>query len=121
MGNGFRELRVWQDAKAFAVDIYKLIRKSPLLDKDWGLKDQMQRAAVSVPSNIAGGDARKSDRDSKRFFHIALGSLSELITPIEIASELDMIPSNDTIELIDRAEKLGKNIGALIKSRRSKL
>jgi len=102
MGNGFRELRVWQEAKALAVEVYQLIRRSPLLDKDWGLKDQMQRAAVSVPSNIAEGDARKSDKDSIRFFHIALGSLSELITQVEIA----------------RMELLARSLGALVKSRK---
>ena len=59
MGTGFKELRVWQEAKAIAVDVYLLIRKSPALNKDWGLKDQMQRSAVSIPSNIAEGDARK--------------------------------------------------------------
>jgi four helix bundle protein len=65
--------------------VYKLIRKSPLLDKDWGLKDQMQQSSISIPSNIAEGDARKSDKNSVRFFHIALGSLAELVTQIEIA------------------------------------
>ena len=118
MGNGFRELRVWQEAKAMAVEVYQLVRKSPRLDKDWGLKDQMQRAAISVPSNIAEGDARKSDKDSSRFFHIALGSLAELITQLEIALELDFIKVEDCSDLMVRSEQLSKSIGALIKSRK---
>jgi len=118
MGNGFRELRVWQEAKALAVEVYQLIRKSPKLEKDWGLKDQMQRSAVSVPSNIAEGDARKSDKDSSRFFHIALGSLVELITQLEIALELDFIKTEDCTDLMLRSEKLAKSLGALIKSRK---
>lgn len=117
MGHGFRELRVWQDAKSIAVDIYKLIRKSPELSKDWGLKDQMQRSAVSVPSNIAEGDARKSDKDSSRFFYIALGSLAELMTQLEIALELGFVTTEDYAHLMVRCEQLSKSLGALIKSR----
>ena len=117
MGQGFKELRVWQEAKAIAVDVYKLIRKSPLLDKDWGLKDQMQRSAVSIPSNVAEGDARKSDKDSVRFFHIALGSLAELVTQLEIALELDFISFDDSAELMARLDSLSKSLGALVKSR----
>ena len=118
MGNGFRELRVWQDAKAIAVEVYQLVRKSPRLDKDWGLKDQMQRAAVSIASNIAEGDARKSDKDSVRFFHIASGSLAELITQLEIAKDLELACCSELQTLIDRLELLSKSIGALAKSRK---
>jgi four helix bundle protein len=117
MGNGFRELRVWQDAKALAVDVYKLIRKSPELCKDWGLRDQMQRAAVSIPSNVAEGDARKSDKDSVRFFHIASGSLAELITQLEIARDLGFAADVELQDLIERLETLSKSIGALAKAR----
>ncbi len=119
MGQGFRELRVWKDAKAIAVEVYRLIQKSSELNKDWGLKNQMQRAAVSIPSNIAEGDARKSDKDSVRFFHIALGSLAELVTQIEIAMELGFIQKHDYLNLIKRIEQLSQSLGALIKSRRS--
>ncbi len=118
MGNGFRELRVWQEAKMLAVDVYKLIRNSPELAKDWGLKDQMQRAAVSIASNIAEGDARKSDKDSIRFFRIASGSLAELITQLEIAKDLELACSDELQILIDRLELLSKSIGALAKSRK---
>jgi len=118
MGQGFRELRVWKNAKGIAIGVYQLIRHSPLLDKDWGLKDQMQRAAVSVPSNIAEGDARKSDKDSIRFFHIAQGSLAELMTQVEIAMELGFIEEEACDDLIRRMEQLAKRLGALILSRR---
>lgn len=118
MGNGFRELRVWQEAKTLAVDVYKLIQASPKLMKDWGLRDQIQRAAVSVPSNIAEGDARKSDRDSVRFFHIASGSLAELITQLQIIHDLELVEVDEVHVLIDRSEKLSKSIGALAKSRK---
>ncbi len=118
MGYGFRELRVWQDAKALAVDVYKLVKKSPDLTKDWGLRDQVQRAAISIPSNIAEGDARKSDKDSIRFFHIALGSLAELTTQLEIIRDLELADSDELLTLMDRLEPLSKSIGALAKSRK---
>ncbi len=120
MGNGFRELRVWKDAKRVAVDVYKLIRKSPELCKDWGLRDQMQRSAVSIPSNIAEGDARKSDRDSIRFFHFSLGSAAELITQLEIVRDLELASDNDVDDLVCRLEILSKQLGALVQSRREK-
>lgn len=59
---GFRELKVWQRAKGLAVDVYAVVKKSPELAKDFGLRDQMQRAAVSVCSNIAEGDERDTDK-----------------------------------------------------------
>jgi len=118
MGNGFRGLRVWQDAKRLAVDVYRLIQKSPKLCKDWGLRDQMQRSAVSIPSNIAEGDARKSDKDSIRFFHFSLGSAAELITQLEIARDLTLASDNDIDELVRRLEVVSAQIGALIQSRR---
>ena len=117
MGNGFRELRVWQQAKDLALDTYNIIRLSPELNKDWGLKDQMQRAAVSIASNIAEGDARKSDKDSVRFFHIASGSLAELITQLEIAKDLEYASPVELQDLIDRLELLSRRMGALAKSR----
>ncbi len=114
---GFRQLRVWQEAKALAVDVYLLIRKSLALDKDWGLKDQMQRSAVSIPSNIAEGDARKSNKDSIRFFHIALGSAAELATQLEIALELGFIDELPCHGIINRLDQLSKSLGALVKGR----
>jgi four helix bundle protein len=118
MGNGFRELRVWQEAKTLAVEVYQLILNSPELAKDWGLRDQIQRAAISVPSNIAEGDARKSDKDSVRFFHIASGSLAELITQLEIVNDLKLAQKPLLLDLIRRLENLSKSIGALAKSRK---
>jgi four helix bundle protein len=82
------------------------------------LRDQVQRAAVSIPSNIAEGDARKSDKDSVRFFHIASGSLAELITQLEIIKELKMADIERLDELIERLNILSKSIGALARSRK---
>lgn len=61
--SGFRNLEVWQKSKDLAISIYKLTNKG-LFSKDFGLKDQMRRAAVSIPSNIAEGDERDTNKES---------------------------------------------------------
>jgi len=75
MGN-FQKLRVWQLAKELAVKIYKLTQTTTF-SKDYGLKDQIQRSAVSIPSNIAEGDDLETDKQSIKHFYIAKGSTAE--------------------------------------------
>ena len=86
MGN-FKKLRVWQDSMDLVEGIYK-ITKNKVFSKDYGLCNQIQRASVSVPSNIAEGDERNSDKESIHFFNIAKGSNAELITQLNIAYRL---------------------------------
>lgn len=81
---GFRDLNVWQKGKELAVQIYGITQKEPF-NRDYGFKDQIRRAAVSIPSNIAEGDERGSNKDCVRFFYMAKGSLAELQTQLEIA------------------------------------
>ncbi len=114
---GFRDLKVWQRAKGLAVDVYALVKRSPELTKDFGLRDQMQRAAVSVCSNIAEGDERDTDKDAVRFFYIAKGSVAELITQLEIASAARLIEPASADALIKEAVEIGAMLGALIKAR----
>jgi four helix bundle protein len=114
---GFRDLKVWQRAKSLAVSVYALVERSPELAKDFGLRDQMQRAAVSVCSNIAEGDERDTDKDAVRFFYIAKGSIAELITQLEIAKDARIIEPSSADTLINEAEEIGAMLGALIKSR----
>ena len=78
MGN-FRALNVWQKAKNLAVKIYKLT-ENDLFKRDFSLKNQIRRAAISIASNIAEGDERFSNKESIRFLYIANGSIPELIT-----------------------------------------
>ena len=82
MGN-FHKLRVWQLAKDLAVKIYKMTRQKEF-SKDFGLKDQIQRSAVSIPSNISEGDELDSNKQSIHYFYIAKGSAAELLTQIII-------------------------------------
>ena len=117
MGDKFKELIVWQRAKDLAVRIY-MISNSGALNKDFGLRDQIRRAAVSIPSNLAEGDERGSDRDAVRFFYIAKGSLAELRTQLQIAREIGDL-EKELFESLDKAfQELGTMIGSLIKARR---
>lgn len=114
---GFKELLVWQKAKALAVLIYR-VTETGKISQDFGLRDQMRRTAVSICSNIAEGDERGSDKDSIRFFHIAKGSLAELITQLEIALEINYISIENFDEIGKECEQIGKMLGALIKARK---
>ena len=89
MGN-FQKLRVWQLAKNLAVKIYK-VTKNPKLSKDFGLKDQIQRAAVSISANISEGDELGTNKQSIRHFYIAKGSVAELQTLLIISNEIDYL------------------------------
>ncbi|MBI5938736.1 MAG: four helix bundle protein [Betaproteobacteria bacterium] len=113
---GYRGLAVWQRAKALAVEIYRLTSDGAIC-RDFGLRDQMRRAAVSVCSNLAEGDERGSDKDSVRFFFMAKGSLAELATQLEIASDVELMNKRDTLPILDECTSLGHAIGALIKAR----
>jgi four helix bundle protein len=84
MGN-FKQLSVWLKAKNLAVHVYKLTDHGSI-NKDFGLRDQMRRAAVSIPSNIAEGDTLDTDKQSTRHFFISRGSAAELRTQLLIAN-----------------------------------
>lgn len=103
MKNEFKSLKVWQEAKQLAVDVSYLCRTTDLA-KDFGLKDPMSLAAVSVPSNIAEGDERDTNKDSERFFFIAKGSSAELQTQLEIAAEVGLIAAEKQ-ETLNRTVK----------------
>jgi len=113
---GYRSLTVWQKPKSLAVDVYRLT-KAGAIQRDYSLSDQLRRSAVSVPSNIAEGDERKSDKDSVRFFNIAKGSLAELATQLEIARDVGYFTAAESDPLMERCQELGKMLGALIRAR----
>jgi four helix bundle protein len=86
----FRDLIAWQKAKVLALDVYLCTREFPKAEI-YGLTSQMRRAAVSVPSNIAEGKGRYSQKEFVQFLYHARGSLLELETQLEIAHELSYI------------------------------
>ncbi|MFH1081990.1 MAG: four helix bundle protein [Pseudomonadota bacterium] len=118
MGN-FQELKVWQRAKELAVFIYKISGKGAFA-KDWGLRDQIRRAVVSIPSNIAEGDELDTDRQSGKFFYIAKGSSAELLTQAIIAHEIGYLTGQDFDHIKDECEAISKMLTGLIRARNTK-
>jgi four helix bundle protein len=115
MGN-FQELRVWQLAKDIAVKIYRLTQKQEFL-KDFGFKDQIQRSAISIPSNISEGDELETDKQSIRHFYIARGSSAELLTQIIIGREIGYITEEEANLLINDCKVISVMLTKLIKAR----
>ena len=113
--NYYRDLKVWQKSMDLAVAIYqnaKLLPKEEL----YSLSDQMRRAVVSIPSNIAEGNQRKSTKDNIRFLNIARGSLGELETQIMLCERMDYLPKDKTGSLLTQCAEIGKMLNGLINS-----
>jgi len=119
MGN-FQKLRVWQSAKDIAVKIYSLTRTKEF-SKDFGLKDQIQRSAVSIASNIAEGDELGTNKLSMRYFYISKGSSAELMTQLIIANEIGYIDNITKNKLVDECNKISAMLSMLIKARSKNL
>jgi len=94
----YKELHVWQKAIDFAVEVYRVTEKLPGQEK-YGLISQMNRSAVSIPSNIAEGAGRNGKKEFDNFFSIALGSSFELDTQIVISNRLEYINNHDFEQL----------------------
>jgi four helix bundle protein len=116
MGDGFRELQVWQRAKDLAVHFYK-VTNSTLFSRDYGLRDQIRWAAVSVASNVAEDDERDTNKDSVRFLYMAKGSIAEIITQTIIAKDIGYLDDNEFGHILNECETIGKMLGKLIKVR----
>src|SRR5579871_2499201 len=111
----YRDLRVWQSSMKLVLKVYMVTQSFPK-SEIYGLSNQMRRAAVSVPSNIAEGKGRFTDRDRAHFFSQARGSLLELETQILIAQEIGFIQPNDGGILMKLAGETGRMLNALIHS-----
>lgn len=111
----YRELIAWQEGIKLAKSIYKLTEKFPR-QETYALADQIRRAAVSVPSNIAEGQARKAPADFRRYLHIALGSLAEVDTQAVLAQEFGYLSKEDVDALDEQIQGLRKKLYALINS-----
>ena len=116
MGKGFKDLVVWQKAREFAIDVYHATEKAPF-KRDYGLTNQIRRAAVSVPSNIAEGDERDTDKDAIRFFYMAKGSLAELRTQLDISLQINYLDEETFNNFEEKAIAIGRMLGSLIKAR----
>jgi four helix bundle protein len=115
---GHKELIVWQKAMHLVVAVYKLTKCFPKTEI-YGLASQIQRAAVSVPSNIAEGHALKQTQAYTRYLAIANGSLAELETQLEIANRLGYL-SPESRQVIDQASEVGRMLWGLRRSLQSR-
>jgi four helix bundle protein len=108
----FRELRIWQAAMDLVEKIYLLTRSFPK-QETYGLTSQLQRAAVSIPSNIAEGHAREHLKEYLHHLSMAQASLAELETHLEIAMRLKYLTPDQLKELMDDSSSLGKQMYSL--------
>ena len=113
----FEKLDVWQKAIALADVIYSDTRSFPA-DERFGLTNQMRRSVISVPSNIAEGKGRYSQRDFLHFLLQARGSINEVETQLLLAQDLDYLPEEQTNQLLAQSKELGKILNGLISSLR---
>ena len=114
-----KKLDVWKMAMDLVFDVYRVTKNFPMKGK-FSLTDQLRRAAVSVPSNIAKGAARNTKKEFTNFlFYMAQGSLSELDTQSEIALKLGYVESKDFENLELKMDRIGRMITGLIKSVRN--
>lgn len=109
-----KKLLVWQRSVVLAKRIYQLTDSFPGTQK-YSLVDQMCRSAISIPSNIAEGGKRSTNKDFKSFLHISLGSLAELETQLIIAHDLLYIPEEEFSPLLRETDELSKMLHVLIK------
>jgi four helix bundle protein len=115
MSASFKDLRVWQEAMKFTVEVYRVTAGFPKHEL-YGLSQQIRRAAVSVPSNIAEGKGHRSDREFGHFLLHARGSLLEVQTQIMIAKELQYLKSEDAKRLLTSSDAIGRSLNSLINS-----
>lgn len=115
----YRQLKVWQKAMDLTVEIYSLVKRLPR-EETYALSDQMRRAVVSIPSNIAEGQGRNSDKEFINFLSIARGSLWELETQIEICERLHYIDSELASKVYSLTTEVSKMLNSLSNSLKSK-
>ncbi len=112
----FEDLIVWKESMKLGIEIYKLFKNC----RDFGFRDQIQRSSISVPSNIAEGFERQTDKEFIQFLFIAKGSNGELRTQLYLAMELDYIDKQIALEKIEIAKKISIMIYKVIKVRKNK-
>ena len=112
--NSYKELIVWQKSIELVIQIYKATKSFP--KEVYWLSSQMQRADVSVPSNIAEGHERNSSKEFVQFLYISRGSLAELETQVLIAEKLGYINQEEKNCILNDCYEIGKMINGLLKS-----
>lgn len=110
----FRKILVWQKSISLVTKIYKVTRTFPK-EETFGLTSQIRRSSVSIPSNIAEGSGRESNKDFLRFLYISLGSLFEMQTQLEIAKNIIYINEEEFNLLYEDSREIERMLASLIK------
>ena len=108
---GIEQFQVWQRGMALVPRIYRLTKQLPR-DETYGLKPQIRRAAISIPSNLAEGHARRGRRDFARFVSHAQGSLAELLTQLQLTIDLGYIKPQRLVAVITEIKELSRMLNA---------
>ncbi len=111
----YKDLLVWQKGITLVEWIYRITREFPQ-SEEYGLKSQMRRAAVSIPSNVAEGSVRHSSAEYTRYISIALGSVAELDTQVELAKRLGFVQEVEAGSLVESCQELGRMLNGLRRS-----
>ncbi|MCZ7586377.1 MAG: four helix bundle protein [Deltaproteobacteria bacterium] len=111
----YRDLLVWQKAMGFVALCYRASDKLPT-GEEYGLKSQIRRAAVSIPTNIAEGHERGNPRELARFLGYSKGSLAEVETLSLLALEFGFIAQDGVDDILERASEIGKMVNGLVRS-----
>lgn len=114
----YKQLKVWQKALELTIEVYRLIRQLPK-EENFAIANQMRRAAVSIPSNIAEGHGRDSNREFIQFLNIAKGSLYEIETQLIICSKLLYFDDNECKHALSLVSEISRMINSLINYRNS--
>jgi four helix bundle protein len=118
-GPDYRRLTAWSEACDLAVSVYLMCRANGArLDAD--IIHQLRRAAVSVPSNIAEGNAKGTNKDALKFLYIARGSLAELETQVHICIKAGFLRESEVLLVAEHCNRVGRLIGGLIRYRKSR-
>lgn len=112
---GFEKLNVWHNARSLVKDVYNLISTFPKEER-YGLSDQLRRASISIPSNIAEGSGRYSIKEKIHFTEIAYGSLMEVVCQIILSADIGLINNEQKKYILSKAEILVKQLSAYRRS-----
>lgn len=115
MGRSYKDLVVWQKSMDLVTTAYRLTAKFPK-DELFGLTSQARRAAVSIPSNIAEGQARLSEKEFRHFLGNARGSLMELETQLQVAENLGYLSHEETGSILQPCAEVGRVLNGLLAS-----
>lgn len=108
----FEDIIAWQKSKIFSINIYTTFKTSA----DFGFRDQILRASVSIMNNIAEGFERKGDKEFKHFLFIAKGSCGEVRSMLYLAQELEYVPKKKFDELYEQSVEISKMLSGFIKT-----